>query len=104
MRICPSVPFVSSEVEKHDRGATFLDFARNERGWTEAGFTLVELMVALFIFAILSAAGVMLLSGSIGAQGAVQQRLDGLADVQRAASLLTVDLAQATRASHWITA
>lgn len=60
------------------------------------GFTLIELMVALFIFAILSAAGVMLLSGSVGAQGAVQQRLDGLAEVQRASSLMTVDLAQAT--------
>ena len=61
-----------------------------------AGFTLIELMVALFIFAILSAAGVMLLSGSVGAQGVVQQRLDRLADVQRAASLMTVDFAQAT--------
>lgn len=62
----------------------------------EGGFTLVELMVALFIFAMLSAAGVMLLSGSVGAQGVVQQRLDGLAEVQRAASLMTVDFAQAT--------
>lgn len=52
-------------------------------------------MVALFIFAILSATGVMLLSGSVGAQGMVQQRLDRLADVQRAASLMTVDFAQA---------
>ena len=66
-----------------------------KRGGTEAGFTLIELMVALFIFAILSAAGVMLLSGSVGAQGVVQQRLDQLADVQRAASLMTVDFAQA---------
>lgn len=60
-----------------------------------AGFTLIELMVALFIFAMLSAAGVMLLSGSVGAQVVVQQRLDGLSEVQRAASLMTVDFAQA---------
>ena len=52
-------------------------------------------MVALFIFAMLAAAGVMLLSGSVRAQGAVQGKLDGLADVQRAASLMTVDFAQA---------
>lgn len=62
---------------------------------TRNGFTLIELMVALFIFAIISAAGVMLLSSSVGAQGVVQQRLDRLADVQRAASLMTVDFAQA---------
>lgn len=62
---------------------------------TRNGFTLVEVMVALFVFAILSAAGVMLLSGSVRAQGAVQGRLDGLAEVQRAASLMTADLAQA---------
>lgn len=59
------------------------------------GFTLVEVMVALFVFAILSAAGVMLLSGSVRGQGVVQTRLDGLAEVQRAASLMTADLAQA---------
>lgn len=91
------LPFASSEVEKRVRCATLLDCARSERrrGRSEHGFTLIELMVALFIFAILSAAGVMLLSGSVGAQGAVQQRLDQLADVQRAAALMTVDFAQA---------
>lgn len=62
---------------------------------TEHGFTLIELLVALVVFAILAAGGVMLLSGSIAAQGAVQAKLDGLAEVQRAGSLLTVDLAQA---------
>lgn len=61
----------------------------------ERGFTLIELLVALAIFAMLSAAGVMLLSGSVRAQEAVAGRLDDLAAVQRAASLLTVDLAQA---------
>lgn len=65
------------------------------RRGSERGFTLIELLVALVIFALLSAAGVMLLSGSVRAQGQVQQKLDGLAEVQRAASLLTVDLAQA---------
>lgn len=62
---------------------------------TRNGFTLIELMVSLFIFGILSAAGVYLLSGSVSAQGAVQGKLDGLAAVQRAAGLMTVDFAQA---------
>lgn len=61
----------------------------------QKGFTLIELMVALAIFAMLSAAGVMLLSGSVRAQGAVKAKLDDLAAVQRAAALMTVDLAQA---------
>lgn len=62
---------------------------------TRNGFTLVELMVALFVFALLSAAGVYLLAGSVGAQGTIQRRLDDLAEVQRAAALMTADLAQA---------
>ncbi|MES2755716.1 MAG: type II secretion system minor pseudopilin GspJ [Pseudomonadota bacterium] len=72
-----------------------------ERGFSiggrcaEHGFTLIELMVALAIFAMLSAAGVILLSGSVSAQGAVAGKLDRLAAVQRAASVMTVDLAQA---------
>ena len=59
------------------------------------GFTLVELMVALAIFAMMAAAGVLMLSGAVNAQGAVAAKLDGMASIQRAASLLTVDLAQA---------
>lgn len=61
----------------------------------EHGFTLIELMVALMIFAMLSAAGVMLLSGAVRAQGQVAAKLDDLASVQRASALLTADLAQA---------
>ncbi|HVJ00006.1 MAG TPA: type II secretion system minor pseudopilin GspJ [Sphingomonas sp.] len=59
------------------------------------GFTLIELLVALLIFAMLSAAGVMLLSGTVSAQGAVTARLDDMAAIERASSLMTADLAQA---------
>lgn len=59
------------------------------------GFTLIELMVALLVFAMLSAAGVMLLSGTVAAQAQVTGRLDDLAAVERATSLMTADLAQA---------
>ena len=61
----------------------------------EAGFTLVELMVALLIFAMLSAAGVALLSFSVRSQEAADARLGELAQIRRANALLTSDLAQA---------
>lgn len=64
-------------------------------GSAEHGFTLVELLIALSIFAMLAAAGVMLLSGSVRAQGQIAAKLDDLASVQRASALLTADLAQA---------
>jgi general secretion pathway protein J len=61
----------------------------------DAGFTLIEMMVALFIFAMLAAAGVSLLTFSVRAQAAAAERLDSVADDQRMASLLASDLAQA---------
>lgn len=62
----------------------------------EGGFTLVELLVSLFIFGMLSAAGVALLSFSVRAQEAADARLSDLADFRRAGALLAGDLAQAT--------
>jgi general secretion pathway protein J len=59
------------------------------------GFTLVELLVSLFIFGMLSAAGVALLSFSVRAQEAAEARLGDLADFRRAGALLAGDLAQA---------
>ena len=56
---------------------------------------MVELLVALTIFALLSAAGVTLLSFSVRAQAAADERLTRLAEVRRAGALLTSDLAQA---------
>lgn len=61
----------------------------------ERGFTIVELLVALLIFGMLSAAGVALLSFSVGAQDAATERLDELSDIRRTAGILTSDLAQA---------
>jgi general secretion pathway protein J len=56
---------------------------------------LVELLVSLFIFAMLSAAGVALLSFSVRAQESAGARLDGIAALRRAGALMTGDLAQA---------
>ncbi|UZW55506.1 type II secretion system minor pseudopilin GspJ [Sphingobium sp. JS3065] len=62
---------------------------------TEAGFTLIELLVALTIFAMLAAAGVLLLGNSVSAQAQIKLRLDDMAAVQRAGGALAADLGQA---------
>ena len=64
-------------------------------GRSDGGFTLVELLVSLFIFGLLAAAGVGLLSFSVRAQEAAEARLGDLADFRRAGALLAGDLAQA---------
>jgi prepilin-type N-terminal cleavage/methylation domain-containing protein len=61
----------------------------------EHGFTIVELMVSLLIFAMLAAAGVALLGFSVRAEQAAAERLDENAALQRARAILTADLAQA---------
>ena len=52
-------------------------------------------MVSLLIFGLLAAAGVALLSFSVRAQGATAAKLDDVSAMNRLASILTADLAQA---------
>jgi general secretion pathway protein J len=59
------------------------------------GFTLVEMLVALLVFALLAAAGIAVLRISVQSQGAVRARLDELAAARRVDALLRADLAQA---------
>ena len=66
--------------------------SRDER---EAGFTLVEVMIALLIFSMLAVAGVAILSFSVRAGAATGARLDGAAALNRTLSVLSADLAQA---------
>jgi general secretion pathway protein J len=61
----------------------------------EAGFTLVEMMVALAIFALISVAGVTLLRSGSDTQLAVKDRLEDLSRTSRLANALESDLAQA---------
>lgn len=61
----------------------------------ENGFTLVEMMVALGIFAMVSAAGVMLLRASIDTQTAVAKRLGEGSGVARLRAILGSELASA---------
>ena len=60
-----------------------------------AGFTLVELLIAMLIFGLLSAAATALLSFGIDARGRTADRLGSLSDVVRLRALITNDLAQA---------
>jgi general secretion pathway protein J len=62
---------------------------------SQQGFTLVELLVSLLIFGMLSAAGVALLTFSVRAQDLADERLDQLAGFRRFGAILTSDLAQA---------
>lgn len=61
----------------------------------EGGFTLVEMLVALSIFALLAAAGVGILRASVDTQAAVDARLGEIGSVGRLHALLEGDLGQA---------
>lgn len=66
------------------------------RAPAERGFTLVEMLVALSIFAVIASIGVGLLRASVDTQGAVQDRLGAMGAVNRLRSVMANDLAQAT--------
>lgn len=61
----------------------------------QRGFTLVELLVALTIFALISAAGVALLRSSIDTQTAVSKRLSEGGGINRLRAILATELASA---------
>lgn len=61
----------------------------------ETGFTLVEVLVALLIFGLIASAGVAMLSFSVRAQGSTAAKFDDLAALERTASIMAADLAQA---------
>jgi general secretion pathway protein J len=61
-----------------------------------AGFTLVELLVALALFALISLAGVSLVETIIGVQQRTDGRVERLAELQRALYLVAADFEQLT--------
>ncbi|WP_243450884.1 type II secretion system minor pseudopilin GspJ [Sphingosinicella sp. CPCC 101087] len=67
----------------------------NVRIGASAGFTLVEMMIALSIFGLLTAAGVTLLGLTARTQEASDRLLGELGELRRTGALLTADLAQA---------
>lgn len=58
------------------------------------GFTLVEVLVALAVFALVAAAAVAILGWAADQQAGVRARMDRLAEVQRAHALLKADFSQ----------
>lgn len=60
------------------------------------GFTLVEVLIALALFALIGVAGFTLLNSVLRTQGATETRLDRMAEIQRAMLVVTSDLDQVT--------
>lgn len=65
-----------------------------ERAREDAGFTLIELMISLLLFALIAVAGVALVDSVLGVQGRTEGRLDRLSDLQRAMLTVSGDLEQ----------
>lgn len=63
----------------------------------EAGFTLLELIISLGLFALIAVAGLGLLETVLNVQGRTETRLSRLADLQRAMFVVQSDLDQITR-------
>ena len=61
----------------------------------ERGFTMVEMLVALAIFSMISVAGVALLQSAASSQMGVKERLSDLSETARAIAVMESDLAQA---------
>jgi general secretion pathway protein J len=67
---------------------------RDARETGEAGFTLIELMISLGLFALIATAGLALVQGVLNVQGRTEVRLDRLAELQRTMFVITADLDQ----------
>jgi general secretion pathway protein J len=65
-----------------------------KKGPAEAGFTLIELMISLGLFALIAVAGLALVQGILNVQGRTETRLDRLAEFQRTMFVIASDLDQ----------
>lgn len=70
-------------------------FPSTDKG--QRGFTLVEMLVALSLFAAIAAMGVGLLRSSVDTQDAVQTRLKAMGGINRLRAVMANDLAQAVQ-------
>lgn len=66
----------------------------SERRSNEAGFTLVEALVSLFVFSLIAAGSVMMLMQSVDSQRRVAAAHQELRELQTARALLAADMAQ----------
>ena len=60
----------------------------------ESGFTLIEVMIALALFALIGVAGASIVGGVLRVEHRTDTRLDRLAEMQRALHLMTLDIEQ----------
>lgn len=58
------------------------------------GFTLVEMLAALFVFGLLTTAGALVLGSTLEGQEAVRERMDRLGRLQQTRAILKADLGQ----------
>ena len=65
----------------------------------ELGFTLIEVLISVALFALIGVAGFTLVESIIGVQRRTDMRLESLADMQRAMHILTADFEQAEERS-----
>lgn len=61
---------------------------------SDAGFTLVEALVSLFVFGLIASGAVMMLAQGVATQGRVSEAQAALREVQNVRALLTADLMQ----------
>jgi general secretion pathway protein J len=66
-----------------------------KRAGNEAGFTLVEMMVALLIFGMIAVAGVTVMRSTVYSQQIVRARVDRVGEFQRLRAVIKADLGQA---------
>ena len=57
----------------------------------EGGFTLVEVLIALFIFSLISVGSVSALSSAINGKAQIEAKLDAMTDIQLSRSLMQAD-------------
>jgi len=67
---------------------------------TENGFTLIEMMISLVIFGMITAAGVTLLTLTVRTQESADRIVENLSAVRRTGALLNADLAQTAPRIH----
>lgn len=65
-----------------------------KRARSRQGFTLVEVLIAMALFALIGLAGFTLLDGVLRTQGATETRLSRMAEIQRAMLVVSTDLDQ----------
>lgn len=88
-------PEPTSQIAQNRAGFRLSPENEKANGWranNASGFTLVEMMVALFIFGMIASASVFLLRQSVEAEARSAVRLDEMGDLRRFAAIMAQDM------------